>query len=132
MSRNLDNFMQLLAGKCEEWGAMLFSCDDIASRLDHYAETFVSSGAWKREYAKWNGNPVPLCEDIADELAYVKDWYEQNHEHLGQQMGTIITTGISDVSAQQDIGEVYALDGRRTGMLRKGVYIARGRKVVVR
>ena len=132
MSRNLDNFTQLLAGKWEEYGETLFSCDDIARRLDGYAETFVSSGAWKREYAKWNGNPVPLCEDIADELAYVKDWYEQNHEHLGQQMGTIITTGISDVSAQQDIGEVYALDGRRTGMLRKGVYIARGRKVVVR
>ena len=132
MSRNLDNFTQLLAGKWEEYGETLFSCDDIASRLDHYAETFVASGAWKREYAKWNGNPVPLFEDIADELAYVKDWYEQNHEHLGQQMVTIITTGISDVSAQQDIGEVYALDGRRTGMLRKGVYIARGRKVVVR
>ena len=132
MRRNLDNFTQLLAGKWEEYGETLFSCDDIASRLDHYAETFVASGAWKREYAKWNGNPVPLFEDIADELAYVKDWYEQNHEHLGQQMVTIITTGISDVSAQQDIGEVYALDGRRTGMLRKGVYIARGRKVVVR
>ncbi len=132
MRRNLDNFTQLLAGKWEEWGETLFSCDNIARRLDYYAEMFVSSGAWKREYNKWNGNPVPLCEDIADELAYVKDWYEQNHEHLGQQMGTIITTGISDVSAQQDIGEVYALDGRRTGMLRKGVYIARGRKVVVR
>ncbi len=144
MRRNLDNFMQLLAGKWEEWGETLFSCDDIARRLDHYAEMFVSSGAWKREYNKWNGNPVPLCEDIADELAYVKDWYGQNHESLNEQIEPIVTVGINDITEERGVldrkchhsfagRDWHTLDGRRmeAGAMRKGIYIVGGRKQVV-
>jgi len=89
-------FSQLLAGKWEEWGATLFAPEEIARRLDDYAEQFVASGAWKREQAKWNDNPVPLKEDVYDELTYVKGWYEKNHKNLSQQIGNMVTTAFSD------------------------------------
>ena len=127
-------FIDMMGCKWEEYAETLFSCEEIERRLNHYAEMFTTSGAWEREYDKWNGNPVPLSDDIADELDYVKDWYERNHERLGEQLGTVTTTGsFNDLPKRQGSDKVYTLDGRRVSVLRKGIYIdGNGRKVVIR
>ena len=140
---NLDNFKQLLASKWEEYGETLFSCDAIARRLDDYAELFTNSGAWKREYNKWNGNPVPLQADIADELAYVKNWYEKNHESLCEQVDLSVTTAINDVErltfrsalplrlSKNVERAMFNLQGQRISSLQKGIVVVNGKKVVV-
>ena len=143
ISRNLDNFKQLLASKWEEYGETLFSYDAIARRLDDYAELFTISGAWKRECNKWNGNPVPLQPNITDELAYVKRWYEKNHESLCEQVDLSITTAIKDVerstfnierSATSEAAKpsaTFNLLGQRISILQKGIVVVNGKKIVV-
>ena len=133
--KNMDGFRDMEACKWVEYYTTLFSCESIARRLDHYAELFTSSGAWKREHEKWNGNPVPLKECIADELEYVKDWYKKNYESLCTQFGIDVPTGIiSKASYSPSTNSIFTLDGRKMdekAILRKGVYIVNGKKVIV-
>ena len=133
--QNIDGFKDMEARKWAEFSTTLFSCDSIARRVDHYAKLFTSSGAWEREYAKWKGNPVPLKENIADELEYVKSWYTMNYENLCAQFGSDITTALSntDFGSRGDWG-LFTIDGRRIhkNVMRKGVYIVKGRKVVIK
>ena len=133
--QNIDGFKNLQKSKWTEYSETLFSCESISRRLDDYGKLLTVSGAWDREYAKWNGNPVPLKKDIADELKYVKDWYAKNHESLCHQFIVKIPTGISNVvSDAAHRGEIYTLDGRRIEgcALNKGIYILNGKKIMVR
>ena len=132
---NIDGFKELEANKWIEHCTTLFSCDSVARRLDNYADQFSSSGAWEREYEKWNGNPVPLKENVADELEYVKDWYAKNYESLCAQFEEVIATGIIKAASPEASPQgVFALDGRMVNRnaMHKGIYIVNGKKVVVR
>lgn len=133
--QDIDGFKDLVKSKWTENYTTLFSCNSISERLDHYAEQFTSSGAWEREFAKWNGNPVPLKESVDDELEYVKDWYWKNYVSLCTQFGIDVTTGIVNISTNQPSGHcIYTIDGRRISQkdIQKGIYIVNGKKIVVR
>jgi len=134
--QDIDGFIDLEKSKWTEYYTTLFSCDSISKRLDNYAELFTSSGAWEREYAKWNGNPVPLKESVIDELEYVKDWYGKNYENLCTQFGVEpTTTGITNITSfQPSINNIYTIDGRRISQkdMHRGIYIVNGKKIVVR
>ena len=134
--QNIDGFGDLVRTRWAENMTTLFSCDSIARRLDDYARLFTSSGAWEREYEKWNGNPVPLKKHIADEMVYVKKWYSKNYLNLCAQLDTDIPTGnMGTASYQSSANRVFTLDGRRISrkdITRKGIYIVDGKKVVLR
>lgn len=129
--QNIDGFNDLQARKWNELCTTLFSCDSIARRLDHYAEQFTVSGAWEREYAKWNGNPVLLKQSVYDELDYVKDWYARNYDNLCDHYGTNGIDSIHSDESSSSRSGIYTLDGRRveTRPLPKGIYVIDGRKV---
>ena len=123
---------------------------NIEKRLDEYSDAFLTSGAWEREYNKWNGNPVPLKQSIAEELDYVKDWYGRNYEFLRdtfqlEQMGVLnvpetISTGQDslDENGWKYADGVYLMDGRKIRKssdiegLPSGVYIVGGKMVIIR
>ena len=133
--QNIADFNDLLKSKWSALCETLFSCENISNRLDAYGKLFTVSGAWSREYEKWNGNPVPLKEDITEELEYVKDWYAKNYVQLCQQFGVEIPTGIVNVkSVAKPRSGIYTIDGRRieSGVLRKGIYIKNGKKILIR
>ena len=132
--QNIDGFNDLQARKWNELCTTLFSCDSIAHRLNHYAEQFTVSGAWEREYAKWNGNPVPLMESIYDELEYVKDWYARNYDNLCDQYGSNAIDIIHSDENPSSHSGIYTLDGRKFegNVMQKGIYIVNGKKVVVK
>ena len=105
----------------------------VFARLDDYARKFSESGAWAREYAKWNGNPVELKENLDDELNYVKDWYETNAKNLD----TVIFNGvggieniINDSELQDTDGCAYNVLGQRVGDGYKGIVIKNHRKYI--
>ncbi|MGM9803126.1 MAG: CotH kinase family protein [Muribaculaceae bacterium] len=79
----------------------------VRARLDNYAQQFIESGAWAREYAKWNGNPVELKEDINEELNYVKEWYEMNATAID----TNIFNGVGGIDAIVSDDELLPADG---------------------
>ena len=117
---------------------MISSADSIAERLDRYANMFEASGAWEREYNKWNMDPVPLRASVEEETDYVKHWYVKNHESLCSQFGTVpVYTAIDEARASVPAAAVYTIDGRKVNQsdphrLQKGIYIIEGRKVIVR
>ena len=133
--QNINGFKEKEAKEWTRYRATLFSRESIARRLDEYAALFAASGAWDREYAKWNDKPVPLQKDIADELEYVKDWYSKNYEWLSAQFATLGMPGIIDVQPRCPLANgMVTLDGRRidANAKQKGVYIVDGKKVVVK
>ena len=72
---------------------------------------FALSGAWEREYQRWNGDPVPLTQNIDDELDYVADWYDRNYAELCRQLGVPSSADIDNI--KRDInndGEVDVTD----------------------
>ena len=138
IGENMDEFVSKLTDIWTEHYATLFAPESIVQRLDHYANMFEASGAWEREQGKWNDNPVPLKANIAEEIDYVKGWYEKNYESLCTQFGTpSVTTGIANIRESVSPVSIYTLDGRKinatdTRQLTKGIYIVHGRKVLVR
>lgn len=100
-------------------------------RLDAYAKAFVESGAWEREYAKWNGKPVELKKDIYDELKYVKDWYVRNYENLRYNVfDGFYTDGVINMPAQSDTSTAaYNLKGQSAGTNHRGIVITNGKKI---
>lgn len=90
------------------------------------------SGAWEREYDKWNGNPVPLKRDLSEEVAYVKDWYHRNATYLRDYVFLGVESEIrdmlSDKNEKQGRKTVYNMAGQRVSSSYKGLVIIDGRK----
>ena len=86
--KNMDGFVDEVKKKWLALQTTTFSIEHVHSVLDAYATMFVSSGAWEREYNKWNGiNSIILSENLSEELNYVKGWYESNFENLCNSWG---------------------------------------------
>lgn len=86
--KNIDGFADQVKKRWLALQNTVFSIEHVHSALDAYAAKFVSSGAWQREYKKWNGaNSIPLTEDLSSELSYVKDWYVRNFTNLCNKWG---------------------------------------------
>lgn len=130
--QNIDGFKALEISKWTDYYTTLFSCESMNRRLADYAEQFTVSGAWEREYSKWNGNPVPLKESIFDELEYVKDWYRKNFENLCAQYGVPLPMGITHTASDSSNNTIFTIDGIRHKVTRKGLYIINGKKVLIK
>lgn len=133
--QNMSGFVDKIITKWKNYYQTLFSIESVSQRLDNYAEQFISSGAWEREYARWNDQPLPLKEDLTEEIAYVKDWYAKNYSNLCAQFGVEIPSGIVNIPSETHSNNaIYTLDGRRVNesTLSKGIYIVNGKKKVIR
>lgn len=131
-SLNIDGFKALEFSKWEEYCTSLFSCESMNRRLDDYAKQLTLSGAWEREYLKWNGNPVPLKSSIYDELEYVKDWYRKNYDNLCAQFGVSLPTNIAQTAPESSDITIFTIDGIRHKVTRKGLNIIDGKKVLIK
>ena len=104
---NLNGFADDVAQRWNELRNVQLSVDSVCSLIDAYGESFMESGAWQREYEKWNNNPVPLKADIKEELEYVKDWYGRNYENLCKRMPassvTLNPKGFATLSSDRNI-----------------------------
>lgn len=133
--QNMSGFVDKIITKWKNYYQTLFSIESVSQRLDNYAEQFISSGAWEREYARWNDQPLPLKEDLTEEIAYVKDWYAKNYSNLCAQFGVEIPSGIVNIPSETHSNNaIYTLDSRRVNesTLSKGIYIVNGKKKVIR
>lgn len=77
-----DNFVPDMRERWIQLSESVMSRSNVYRKLDNYARQLMLSGAWQREYDKWNNNPVPLKENIQDEIAYVKDFYNCNFNNI--------------------------------------------------
>ena len=128
---NVDNFRGSMKERWQELLSGIMSPDNFKARLDAYAKRFKESGAWQREYDKWNNNPVPL--DLDEELEYVKKWYVNNIAALNKVLG-VIADDIPYVFQDTDSYNIrmYNIDGKRimSNPTGRRIYIENGRKII--
>ena len=128
---NVDNFRESMKERWQELSLGIMSPNSFNSRLDAYAKRFKESGAWQREYDKWNNNPVPL--DLDEELEYVKKWYVNNIAALNKVLG-VIADDIPYVFQDTDSYNMrmYNIDGKRimSNPFGRRIYIENGRKII--
>ena len=128
---NVDNFRGSMKERWQELLSGIMSPDNFNARLDAYAKRFKESGAWQREYDKWNNNPVPL--DLDTELEYVKKWYVNNIAALNKVLG-VIADDIPYVFQDSDSYNMrmYNIDGKRimSNPFGRRIYIENGRKII--
>ena len=128
---NVDNFRVSMKERWQELLSGIMSPDNFNARLDAYAKRFKESGAWQREYDKWNNNPVPL--DLDEELEYVKKWYVNNIAAFNKVLG-VIADDIPYVFQDTDSYNIrmYNIDGKRimSNPTGRRIYIENGRKII--
>ena len=128
---NVDNFRVSMKERWQELLSGIMSLDNFNARLDTYAKRFKESGAWQREYDKWNNNPVPL--NLDEELEYVKKWYVNNIAALNKVLG-VIADDIPYVFQDTDSYNIrmYNIDGKRimSNPTGRRIYIENGRKII--
>lgn len=128
---NVDNFRESMKERWQELSLGIMSPNSFNSRLDTYAKRFKESGAWQRDYDKWNNNPVPL--DLDEKLEYVKKWYVNNIAALNKVLG-VIADDIPYVFQDTDSYNIrmYNIDGKRimSNPTGRKIYIETGRKII--
>ena len=108
------------------------------SRIDSYVEALTISGAWEREYSKWNDNPVVLKKDLKEEADYVKDWYSRNYDNLYnsvfKDLGTSNIVNMStnkDKTTNMNDNTLYNIMGQKVGTNYRGIVINKGKKIIL-
>lgn len=132
VSYNLYGFLDKAIMYWQSVSGTVFSLDNVYGILDRYAESFEKSGAWQREYRKWNNNPVVLTESVYEELDYVKEWYKGNRANLFTQFG--IEDGVRLPFIDSPDKVIYDIRGNRIHQelyaLPRGFYFIDGHKVL--
>lgn len=86
MENNFNNIKHRIAVRWKQLSSNSLSPNHVADVINAYAQQFIESGAWQREYAKWPSTPIPLKANLLDEVAYVTDWYARNHAFMSQEL----------------------------------------------
>lgn len=136
MKGDIDAFNEMTEMRWRELKRSTLSKDEIFNRIEAYARLFIDSGAWQREYDKWNGNPVELSLDFYDTVDYLEEYYTKNFSLLSGKFNKITGADSTTIGeAPQPRRGIYTLDGRRLpddtdiASLPHGIYIINGRKV---
>ena len=130
--RNVNAYRSMVADRWRELHKTTLSEKFFCQRVDAYTQTLILSGAWKREYEKWNGNPVPLQENLDDETTYIKEWYRANCRHLSDDVFGDIESGITTISsswADSASERAYNLMGQEVDNTYKGIVVVKGKKI---
>lgn len=130
-----DNVNNYKAAEAERWRELhetTLSEDVFNARVDAYANAFIESGAWQREYNKWNGNPVILQQDLTKEADYVKSWYKCNCTNLDNNIFYGIASGVAGITTTADdkSNATFNLMGQKVDNTYKGIVINNGKKML--
>ncbi len=82
------DFKQAFKDRWRELRLTTFSHENLEAKLHTYAGRLMGSGAWERERAKWNNDPVPMLDDVRDEVAIVSEWYGRNIVRMNEMLVT--------------------------------------------
>ena len=88
---DVDGFVPKMIERWNKLSSTTFHPQHLREEMQKRAERLVKSGAWRRERDKWNDNPVTLEESPYKEIEYVLAWYEQNYNHIKQELKAIAT-----------------------------------------
>lgn len=132
---NLDNYMDDVRDYWMTVRENQLSVEHVHQLLDNYADMFEKSGAWEREYEKWNGDPVPLTPTIWEQINKVKAWYSTNFETVNEQFEAL-NEGIISPLQNTDDQTIYDTKGRKINgdlyKLPENIYIINRKKYLLK
>ena len=134
---NVDGFADNVKKRLSSMIEGSFSFLNISDKIKAYHDQLVNSGAWQREYDRWNGNPVPLKANMDDEISYVLNWYEGNLAAI-REVWDIPTSGIVGIGCTTSpvSSDIFTLEGQKVNIpyseLPQGLYIVNGHKMLKR
>ena len=128
MAENLAGFQDMVMQRWQQYRKGVLSIDSVYQWLDRYSDMFIRSGAWNREYEKWNDNPVPLRLTLEEEIDYVKQWYKMNYNHLCNIFDIPVSVNavpmvVENAPLFQGEEVIFNLQGQRINALQKGLNI---------
>ena len=77
--QNIDGFRQKVAQRWFELIESSLSPTNIENHINSIAQRFVESGAWQREYERWNYSYMTMVRpNVYSEVQYALTWYRAN------------------------------------------------------
>ena len=109
-----------------------FDEKQLDTRFEVHYDTLAYSGAVKRETEKWSGDTDlgGKALDFEGELTAIKNWIQQRLSFLDNKYG-YVSSGITRIGFVPYDDAWYTLYGLRVAHPTKGVYIHKGKKIVV-
>lgn len=109
-----------------------FDEKQLDTRFEVHYDTLAYSGAVKRETEKWSGDTDlgGKALDFEGELTAIKNWIQQRLSFLDNKYG-YVSSGITRIGFVPSDDAWYTLYGLRVAHPTKGVYIHKGKKIVV-
>lgn len=124
-----DEFHNIMRTRWIAGRAGALSIESVKSRLQAYADLFISSGAWQRTVELWADKEDDYCEkyvnDLQKEIDLIGKWYEKRFAEMDEYFQV---AGVENVSIDNNRGEteIYTVDGIRVNETVPGnIYIVR-------
>ena len=133
---DIDHFHENLAKTWNLLQTHELSQENLSSHLRTYANLLIRSGAWNREYDRWQGKNVYLDKDLYTTVEYMENWYSRNLNSLNR-----LILGIENVNGKpnEPSRAVYTLDGRKISdnystaqKFEPGIYIVGKKKIMIK
>lgn len=114
-----------------------FSPASVFSKLEHYRDLFLRSGAWQRmvdNFESQKARPRYVL-DLSREISYIEEWYVNRYLEMDDYFGIPRTQEVIDNVKAIDTPihhpTLFDLSGRKAdSQLKKGVYITKDKKVL--
>ena len=141
---NADDFNNRVRLRYRDLRSTYLDTEQILNRFRSYLGEFKKCGADQREYSRWNGDTDIARRnlDFDNEMDYLADWFTRRMEYLDTKrfdIASLPPSGIELVSHPVAAhGDVYDLSGKKVTTadnaraLKPGVYIIKGKKVIVK
>lgn len=101
---NSEDYRMMLASRWARVRDNVLSPMAVASKMRKYAELFTESGAWEREYKKWNSDrwyDNQLVPDVKNEVEQIISWYRnQRIPTLNDYIESYIDAYIDDLKPE--------------------------------
>lgn len=98
---------------------------NVFARIDSLAARLQDTGAWDREWRRWNAGDDRLPENPDGEWQAMKRWYREQHLRLSR----LYKDSLTPIPARpSDELPIYLLNGTRSRSIPQGIYIRAGLK----
>lgn len=126
-------YKALLKKRWQALRAGSFSVPHVSQALRQNAKLFVQSGAWQRQWERWNGKQEgqQMVSDLNKEVELIIAWYTRRFAQMDEYFGTTPTAILSPQAQKPNSDTRYNLNGRRILQPnQRGIYVQKGKKII--
>lgn len=127
------DWYEMLYDRWNQLKTGVYHPDSIEECARIYLDQFVSSGAWRREYARWDSEEFPLSVSLQEEYDYMMQWYRNTYYYFDNLMQNSPVDIATARPVSSPANAIYDLAGRKLATIpQKGIYIKDGKKCIAK